>query len=54
MSAFVWLSIPVVATICAIIFFGIKGRKRTPVDSNSVANHEKFQAAMKRQNPQKP
>ncbi|HUW78050.1 MAG TPA: hypothetical protein VMV52_04790 [Candidatus Nanopelagicaceae bacterium] len=54
MSAFVWLSIPVVSTICAIVFFDLIGRKRPPLDSNSVAEHEKFQAAMKRQNLKKP
>jgi hypothetical protein len=54
MSAFVWLAIPVVATIIAIIYFGFTGRKRAPIDSNSVADHEKFQAAMRRQNPPKP
>lgn len=50
MSAFVWLAIPVVATIAAIIYFGFTGRKRKPVDASSVATYEKFQAVMNRQN----
>lgn len=53
MSAFVWLSIPVVATVLAIIYFGLAGRKRRPVDSDSVAHYEKFQAAMNRKNEPK-
>jgi len=54
MSAFVWLSIPVVATIVAIIYFGFVGRKRRPVDSSSVAKYEKFRAVMNRQNHPEP
>jgi hypothetical protein len=44
----------VVATISAIIYFGWTGRKRRPVDSDSVAAYNRFQAAMNRQNHRKP
>lgn len=54
MSVFVWLSIPVIATIIAIVYFGFVGRKRKPVDSSSVANYEKFQEVMKRKNQPEP
>jgi len=52
-STLIWLIIPVGATIGAIVYFGWTGRKRPPIDSNSVAAHEKFRAAMKRQNQRK-
>jgi len=54
MSVFVWLSIPVIATILAILYFWLTGRKRRPVDSTSVATYKKFQAVMNRQNLPKP
>ncbi len=49
MQAIVWWIIPVVATVIAVVWVSIANRPRPPADtSDSVAEHERFRAAMER------
>jgi hypothetical protein len=50
MQAIVWWSVPLVAFVVAIAWVSIANRPRPPVDPHdSVAEHERFRAAMDRQ-----
>jgi hypothetical protein len=50
MQAIVWWSVPLVAFVVAIVWVSIANRPRPPVDPHdSVAEHERFRAAMDRQ-----
>ncbi len=49
MQAIVWWIIPVVATVVAVVWVSIANRPRPPADTtDSVAEHERFRAAMER------
>ena len=55
MQAIVWWSVPLVAFVLAIVWVSVANRTRPPVDPHdSVAEHERFRAAMRRQVGQSP
>jgi hypothetical protein len=50
MQALVWWTVPLAAFVVAIVWVSIANRPRPPADPHdSVAEHERFRAAMDRQ-----
>lgn len=55
MSPLVWLAIPLVALIAAVLWAGWAGRERGPADPlDSVAAHHRFVEALERSRQDQP
>jgi hypothetical protein len=55
MQAIVWWSVPLAAFVLAIVWVSVANRPRPPVDPHdSVAEHQRFRAAMDRQTGRTP